>query len=111
MTRASIAIQTLSHGLEPSYSAIVAANDAKALWDVDAFAHVQNTDDENPITLTIVTNVTLDTDLLLPNRAVVVPAGGAVFLRPFARAVYRQTDGYVYLDVAADGLEIALLKP
>ncbi len=110
MTRATIAIQSLSHGLAPEYTTIDEANDARAVWDAAAFCHVRNPT-EDPIDLTVRTNVTLDDDLLLPDRAITVAAGDAVFTKPFARAVYRQSDGYVYFDTTDPGLEIAVLKP
>jgi hypothetical protein len=110
MTRAAIAIQSLSHGLQPEYTTIDDANDAKVLWDASAFAHIVNPTGA-PIDLVIRTNVTLDDDLNLPDRTITVPDGESCFTKTFAKTVYRQSDGYVYFDTTDPGLTIAVLKP
>lgn len=109
MARQSLSIQNLSHGLQPTYSAVLGADDAQFVFDPDAFCHVKNTTGSG-IVLTIPTNATVDGDLTVPNRTITVPANGAIFTKPFQKEYYRQSDGYVYLNAPADGLSIAVLK-
>src|SRR5262245_57167954 len=110
MARATLSVQTLTHGLAPTYTAIVAANDAQFAYDPDAFLHVKNTDTDDPIVLTIPTNQLIDGDLTVPSRTITLPALGAKFTETFPKETYRQSDNMVYLNAPADGLEIAVLK-
>lgn len=110
MARATLSVQILSHGLAPTYTAIVAANDAQFVFDPDAFLHIRNTDGVNPIVLTLPTNRNVDGDLDVPDRTISLPASGAKFTRTFEKETYKQADGMVYLNAPADGLEIAVLK-
>src|SRR5262245_2843002 len=110
MARATLSVQTLAHGTAPTYTAIVAANDAQFVYDPDAFLHIRSTDDTNPIVLTIPTNQNIDGDLDVPDRTISIPAEGAKFSRKFEKETYKQSDGMVYLNAPADGLEIAVLK-
>jgi hypothetical protein len=110
MARATLSVQTLTHGIAPTYTAIVAADDAQFVFDPDAFLHIRNTDAEDPLVLTIPTNRNVDGDLDVPDRTISVPADSAKFTRTFEKETYRQTDGMVYLNAPADGFEIAVLK-
>jgi len=110
MARDLFTAQTLEHELQPSYTEINASNDGKVAWDAKIFLHARN-DGGSPATLTVRTNFTADTDLALPDREIVIPAGEYVFSREFAKGYYRQTDGMIYFDVAAADVFIAWLKP
>jgi len=110
MARLTIAAQTLTQGLSPTYSAIVAADDAQFVFDPDAFLHIRNTT-AGTLVLTIPTNQSVDGDLTVPSRTISVAATpGAKFSKKFPKETYRQSDGYVYLNTAADGVEVAVLK-
>lgn len=111
MARQTIPAQTLSHGLNPTYSAVLGADDAQFAFDPDAFLHIQNTTG-SPIVLTIPTNgQVVDGDLTVPNRTITVPGNGYRFTKPFNKETYKQSDGMVYLNAPSDGLSIAVLKP
>jgi hypothetical protein len=110
MARLTLTVQTLTMGLAPTYSAIVAADDAQFAFDPDAFLHIRNTTG-GAIVLTIPTNQNVDGDLDVPDRTISIPASpGAKFTKPFAKDTYKQSDNMVYLNAPTDGLEIAVLK-
>jgi hypothetical protein len=110
MARATLTVQTITMGLAPTYTAIVAADDAQFAFDPDAFLHVRNTTG-GAIVLTIPTNRNIDGDLDVPDRTISIPATpGAKFTRVFDKETYKQSDGNVYLNSPTDGLEIAVLK-
>jgi hypothetical protein len=110
MARLTLTVQTLTMGLAPTYSAIVANDDAQFAFDPDAFLHIRSTDDTNPIVVTIPTNRNVDGDLDVPDRTISIPAEGAKFTRTFEKETYRQSDNMVYLNVPSAGIEIAVLK-
>ncbi len=101
MARATVSAQTLRMGLAPTYTAIVAADDAQFSFDPDAFLHVRNTTG-GAIVLTIPTNRNVDGDLDVPDRTISIPANGAKFTRTFEKDTYKQSDG-IGLSQLADG--------
>jgi len=109
MTRLSLSTENLSHGLNATHTAIVAADGAQFDYDASVFLHVVNTDDTDPITFTIRTNFTND-GLALPDRTFSVPALAERFTKFLKRDVYKQSNDKVYIDASADGLEVAVLK-
>jgi hypothetical protein len=110
MARLTLAAQTITQGFSPVYSAIVAADDAQFVYDPAVFLHIRNTT-VGAIVVTIPTNEMIDSDLDVPDRTISVAATpGAKFTKRFDKDIYQQTDGYVYIDVPAVGIEIAVLK-
>jgi len=110
MARLTLTTQTITHGLAPTYTAIVAADDAQFLFDPAVFLHVCNTT-VGAIVLTIPANQNVDGDLAVPARTISIAATpGAKFTKRFEKDTYVQADGYVYLNSPTDGLEIAVLK-
>jgi hypothetical protein len=110
MARLTLTVQTITQGLSPTYTAIVAADDAQFVYDPNAFLHIRNTT-VGAIILTLPTNEMIDTDLDVPDRTISIAATpGAKFTKKLDKDIYMQTDGYVYLNSPTDGLEIAVLK-
>jgi hypothetical protein len=110
MARLTIAAQTLTHGLNPTYSSVVGADDAQFSYNAEAFLHIKNTTGSG-IVLTIPTNGYTADDLVVPAKTITVPANDEVFTKAFNRDIYRQSDGYVYLNAPSNGLDIAVLIP
>ena len=110
MARLTLTVQTITQGLAPVYTAIVAADDAQFVFDPDAFLHIRNTS-VGALVVTLPTNQFVDGDLDVPDRTISIPATpGAKFTKQFARETYRQIDTMVYIDVPATGIEVAVLK-
>lgn len=76
--------------------------------------HVKNGSGAS-VTVTVVTDVTRDGDLTLPDREVAVAAGAEAFIGPFDPNVYQQTSGAdagkVYVNYSAvTTVTVALLE-
>ena len=110
MPRTLIAAQEITRdGLNPAYAAPDAVNGNQFAFSDRVFLHAKNGAGA-PITVTIITPGTVD-GLAVPDRAVVVPAGGERMIGPFTAAAYRQADGNVYVDwSSAASVTVALLK-
>jgi hypothetical protein len=109
MARQTVAAQNLSHGLAPTKSAILAADDAQFLWESTAFLLLENTTG-GTLVATIATNQAID-GLTVPNLTVSIPANSIKYTKSFPRDTYNQADGYVYVNTAADGISMAVLRP
>lgn len=109
MARLTVAAQTLSHGLLPTESPIIAADDAQFLWEDGLFLLLDNTSGGS-LTVTIKANQTIDT-LVVPDLSIVLAAGVTKFTKSFPRDTYKQSDGYVYVNTASDGVSMAVLRP
>src|SRR4051812_4781937 len=109
MARQTVAAQTLSHGLVPTAAAILAADDAQFLWSEKDFLLLENTTGGS-LVVTIKANQTIDT-LVVPDLAITIGANAKKTTKSFPHDTYRQTDGYVYVNTASDGISMSVLRP
>jgi len=108
MARQTVAAQTLTHGTTPAAAAIVAADDAQFAWDEKVFLLLENTTGGS-LVVTIKANQTIDT-LVVPDLSITIGANAKKLTKQFPHNTYRQSDGYVYVNTAADGISMSVLK-
>jgi len=123
MARQTVAAQTLTHGTTPAAAAIVAADDARERqsaghplgdrhqvgYDAEkVFLLLENTTGGS-LVVTIKANQTIDT-LVVPDLSITIGANAKKLTKQFPHNTYRQSDGYVYVNTAADGISMSVLK-
>jgi hypothetical protein len=109
MARLTIAAQTLSHGLNPTFTAIVAADDAQVVWEDGIFFEIQNAAGSSQ-TVTIKTNQSVD-GLTVPDLTIVIPDGETRHTKSFPKDTYRQADGKIYINTTTNGVSLAAIRP
>ena len=109
MARQTVAAQTLTHGILPTESAILAADDAQFAWREGAFLLLHNTTGGS-LVVTIKANQTID-GLVVPDLTITIAANVTRYTKSFPKDTFYQADGYVYVNTASDGISMAVLVP
>ena len=109
MARSTATAQSLSHGLAPTFTSIVAADDSQFLWESDVFLILKNTTGGS-LVVTVKVDETVD-GLTVPDMTITVGANSTKYTKSFPKDLFRQADGYVYVNTAADGIDMAVIRP
>lgn len=106
---ANLSVETIiRNGLNPTFNAAAGGGDEFANTGKE-FIHLKN-GDGSPMTVTIVTQITVDAQAV-GDRAVVVGAGEERIIGPFPSAEYNDSGGLVQLTYSAvTSLTVAVLK-
>jgi hypothetical protein len=107
---ADLAVESIvKTGLEPTYNAAANGGDAFVNKGKE-FVHIKNSGAASR-TVTVVTQQTVETDLAVADRDIVVPAGEERIVGPFPQATYNDGDGKVQMTYSDEtDLTIAVLK-
>lgn len=113
MARTTVVKQTTTRdGLEPVYTGVTATDFDQVLFEEDLFLHVFNASGGSVnITVPVKDDLALGDEVTVGDKVVAIPAGEDRMIGPFPTEVYKNADGYLYIDnSSATSVTLAVIE-